>query len=124
MIKEIHTDQAPAAIGPYSQAIDTGDIVFFSGQIGLDPATGKLAPDVKAQTKQALENIKALLESMNLSFSNVVKTTCYLADIADFKTMNDIYATYFKKPYPARSALEIGALPANALVEIEVVVKK
>jgi len=124
MTNVVKTNNAPGAIGPYSQGIDTGNIVFFSGQIALDPKTGEMAEGIEAQTRRVLENIKGLLESQNLTFANVVKTTCFLADINDFVTMNNIYAEYFVEPYPARSAVGVAALPKGALVEIEVIAVK
>jgi 2-iminobutanoate/2-iminopropanoate deaminase len=124
MTKVVKTENAPGAIGPYSQGIDTGDFIFFSGQIGLDPKTGKMAEGIEAQAHQVLTNIKGLLESQGLTFANVVKTTCFLENIDNFKLVNDIYATYFVEPYPARSAVGIDKLPAGALLEIEVIAKK
>ena len=124
MNKTVKTNNAPQAIGPYSQGIDTGEFIFFSGQIGLDPSTGTMTEGIEAQTHQVLRNIKGLLESQNLNFTNVVKTTCFLYNIDDFKTVNDIYASYFVEPYPARSAVGVAKLPAGALIEIEVIAKK
>ncbi|HAJ16155.1 MULTISPECIES: RidA family protein [Sharpea] len=124
MNKVVKTDKAPGAIGPYSQGIDIGNIVFFSGQIGLDPATGKMQEGIEAQTHQVLKNIKGLLESQGLTFANVVKTTCFLENIDNFKLVNEIYAQYFVEPFPARSAVGIDRLPAGALIEIEVIASK
>ncbi|MBO6048113.1 MAG: RidA family protein [Erysipelotrichaceae bacterium] len=122
MVKVVKTEQAPGAIGPYSQGIDLGQLVFFSGQIALDPATGEMAePTIEAQTRRVLDNVKALLESVGLGFENVVKTTVFLDDINDFAAMNAIYAEYFVEPYPARSAVGVAKLPRGALVEIEVI---
>ena len=121
MKERILTDKAPGAIGPYSQGMKVGDLIFFSGQIPLDPKTGEMPAGIEAQTKQSLENVKGLLESQGLSFADVVKTTVYLDSMDDFGTMNDIYATYFVEPYPARSAVEVGKLPKGALVEVEVI---
>lgn len=115
------TDQAPAAIGPYAQGIRCGDTLFLSGQLGLDPATGKLASGVEAQAAQSIANIKAILASQGLTLENVVKTTVLLADIKDFAAVNAVYAEAFSEPYPARSAFEVGNLPTGGLVEIEVV---
>ena len=112
----VSSDNAPAAIGPYSPGIQTGNMVFLSGQLGIDPATGKLPEGVEAQAKQSLANVEALL-----TFADVVKTTVYLADIADFAAVNEIYASKFEAPFPARSAFQVAALPAGGLVEIEVV---
>lgn len=121
MKERILTDKAPGAIGPYSQGMKVGDLIFFSGQIPLDPKTGEMPAGIEAQTKQSLENVKGLLESQGLSFADVVKTTVYLDSMDDFGTMNDIYATYFVEPYPARSSVEVAKLPKGALVEVEVI---
>ena len=115
----VSTPNAPAALGPYSQAVDTGSIVYCSGQLGLDPATGTLADGVQAQTHQALKNLQAVLNEAGLSLDNVVKTTVFVQDLADFGTVNEIYGTYFHGGFPARSCVQIAALPKNALVEIE-----
>lgn len=118
----IATDKAPAALGPYSQAIRANGFVFASGQLGLDPAVGELVEGgVQAQTRQALENAKAVLEKAGLSLSNVVKTTVFLNDIGDFAAMNEIYGQYFTENAPARSAVQVGALPKGGLVEIEMI---
>ena len=117
----IHTSKAPAAIGPYSQGNRAGDTVYLSGQLGIDPATGKLPEGVEAQAKQSLANVEALLTAAGATFADVVKTTVYLADIADFAAVNEIYASKFEAPFPARSAFQVAALPAGGLVEIEVV---
>lgn len=120
----VKTDKAPGAIGPYSQGIDIGNMIFFSGQIPLNPLTGEMPEGIEAQTRQSLENVKGLLESQGLDFSNVVKTTVFLDNMADFNAVNEIYAQYFVEPYPARSAVEVGKLPKNALIEVEVVAVK
>ncbi|MDE6954003.1 MAG: RidA family protein [Erysipelotrichales bacterium] len=120
----IKTDKAPGAIGPYSQGVDVGNMIFFSGQIPLNPLTGEMPEGIEAQTRQALDNVKGLLESQNLDFSNVVKTTVFLDNMNDFNTVNDIYAEYFIEPYPARSAVEVAKLPRGALIEVEVIVVK
>ncbi len=124
MTKVVKTDKAPGAIGPYSQGIDIGNMIFFSGQIPLDPETGVMPEGIEAQTRGALDNVKGLLESQNLTFKNVVKTTVFLDNINDFATMNGIYAEYFEEPYPARSAVEVAKLPKGALLEVEVVAVK
>lgn len=124
MKKVVKTDRAPSAIGPYSQGIDLGNMIFFSGQIPLNPTTGEMPEGIKAQAKQSLENVKGLLESQELDFSNVVKTTVFLDNMNDFTTVNEIYAQYFVEPYPARSAVEVAKLPKGALIEVEVVVIK
>ena len=113
-MKAISTTKAPAAIGPYSQAIKVGDLVYTSGQIPIDPATG-------VQTRQSLTNVKAILEEAGLTMKNVVKTTVFMADMNDFADMNAVYSEFFAKPYPARSAVAVKTLPKGALVEIEVV---
>lgn len=124
MKKVVQTNKAPGAIGPYSQGIDLGDMIFFSGQIPLNPQTGEMPEGIEAQTKQALDNVKGLLESQNLDFSHVVKTTVFLNDMNDFNTVNGIYAQYFVEPYPARSAIEVASLPKGALIEVEVIAVK
>jgi 2-iminobutanoate/2-iminopropanoate deaminase len=106
-VKRIHTDNAPAAVGPYSQGIDAGNLVFCSGQAGLDPATGQLVEGVEAQTRQIFSNLSAVLEAAGLSLDDVVKTTVFLADMADFKAMNAIYATFFGETPPARSTVAV-----------------
>lgn len=117
----IHSDHAPAALGPYSQAVRTGGLVFCSGQLGIDPATGKLAGDtVEAQAEQAARNVESVLIAAGLSLEDVVKTTCFLADIADFAAFNAVYAKYFVSK-PARSCFAVKALPSGGLCEIEVV---
>ena len=114
----VSSDNAPAAIGPYSPGIQAGNMVFLSGQLGIDPATGKMPEGVEAQAKQSLANVEALLTAAGATFADVVKTTVYLADIA---AVNEIYASKFEAPFPARSAFQVAALPAGGLVEIEVV---
>lgn len=115
----IHTKNAPAAIGPYSQAIRAGNTVYLSGQIGLEPATGNLREGVEAQTRQALANLKAVAEAAGGSVDGIVKLTLLLADLADFAKVNEIMASYFKPPYPARATYQVAALPKAARVEIE-----
>ena len=124
MKQVVKTDKAPGAIGPYSQGIQAGNMYFFSGQLPLDSQTGVMPETIQEQTKQSLENIKGLLESQELSLADVVKTTVYLDNINDFAAMNEVYAEYFSEPYPARSAIEVGKLPKDALVEIEVIAVK
>lgn len=121
MAQTIQTAAAPAAIGPYSQAIRAGDFLFTSGQIGLDPAQGTLAEGVEAQTRQVLANLAAVLAAAGASFADVVKTTIFLADMADFQTVNAIYATAFTAAPPARSTVQVAGLPRAARVEIEMV---
>ena len=121
-MKQITAAGAPAAIGPYSQAIEVNGFVYASGQLPIDPATGSFPEGgVQAQTRQSLKNVQAILEEAGLSLSNVVKTTVYLADMGDFAAMNEIYAEFFSQPYPARSAVAVKALPKGALVEVEVI---
>ena len=121
-MKVISTKKAPAAIGPYSQAIQVGNLVFTSGQIPIDPSTGSFVKGgIKEQTRQSLTNVKAILEESGLSMSNVVKTTVFMADMNDFADMNTVYAEFFSVPYSARSAVAVKTLPKGALVEIEVV---
>ena len=118
----ISTKKAPAAIGPYSQAIQVGNLIYTSGQIPIDPATGVFAEEgIKEQTRQSLTNVKAILEEVGLTMSNVVKTTVFMADMNDFADMNSVYAEFFTEPYPARSAVAVKTLPKGALVEIEVI---
>jgi 2-iminobutanoate/2-iminopropanoate deaminase len=116
----IHTDRAPAAIGPYSQAVAHGNLVFLSGQIGLDPATGALvAGGVGAEAEQVLRNLQAVLEAAGLGFADVVRTTIYLVDLGDFAVVNDVYGRYVRTPYPARATVGVSALPRGARVEID-----
>ena len=121
-MKAISTKKAPAAIGPYSQAIQVGNLVYTSGQIPIDPETGVFVEGgIKEQTRQSLTNVKAILEEVGLTMSNIVKTTVFMADMNDFAEMNSIYAEFFTEPYPARSAVAVKTLPKGALVEIEVI---
>lgn len=121
----IHTDKAPAAIGPYSQAVKTGSLLFVSGQLPLDPATGAFAgKDITFQTRQALKNVQAILEEAGYSLTDVVKATVLLAEISDFAAMNAVYAEFFKTNCPARAAFAVKDLPKGALVEIEVIAGK
>lgn len=125
MINVISTASAPAAVGPYSQAIDCGDTVYLSGQIPLDPATGLIVEgDVTAQAHRMFKNIAAVLECAGLGFENVVKTTVFLDDIGDFAAVNSVYAEYFKEPYPARSCVEVAALPKGAKCECECIARR
>ena len=117
----IATQAAPAAVGPYSQAIKTSGLVFASGQLGLDPATGKLQEGLEAQTRQVLANLDAVLSAAGTSMANVVKTTIFLVDISQFSTVNAIYSTAFPTPPPARSTVQVAALPLGGLVEIEAI---
>ena len=121
-MKVISTTKAPAAIGPYSQAIKVGNLVYTSGQIPIDPKTGSIVEGgIKEQTRQSLTNVKTILEEAGLTMANVVKTTVFMADMNDFAEMNAVYAEFFSEPYPARSAVAVKTLPKGALIEIEVV---
>ncbi|MNZ61010.1 Enamine/imine deaminase [compost metagenome] len=120
----ISTTAAPGAIGPYSQAVQIGDFVFTSGQLGLIPETGQLAEGVEAQAKQSLRNVSAILEAAGSSLDKVIKTTVFLKDMNDFAKVNEIYGSFFAEPYPARSAVEVARLPKDGLVEIEVIAAK
>lgn len=118
----VSTEKAPAAIGPYSQAVQAGNTVYVSGQLPIDPATGAFAgEDIRAQTRQSLTNIRSILEAVGADMSKVVKMTVLLKNIADFAAMNEVYAEFFAAPYPARAAFQVAALPKDALVEIECV---
>jgi len=122
MKQVISTPKAPAAIGPYSQAIRVGNLIYTSGQIPIDPATGAFVEGgIKEQTRQSLTNVKAILEEAGTSMANVIKTTVFMADMADFADMNGVYAEFFSEPFPARSAVAVKTLPKGALVEIEVI---
>src|SRR5258705_4948316 len=122
MKKIISTSEAPAAVGPYSQAIRTRNLAFCSGQIPLDPKTGEVVPgDVNAQTRRVMENIAAVLRAEGQDFENVIKTTIFLTNLADFQTVNELYGSYFKSDPPARSTVQVAALPKGANVEIEVI---
>jgi len=122
-MKKVATEKAPAAIGPYSQAVITGGLVYTSGQIAIDPATGNLVEgDVRAQTEQVMKNLGAVLAAAGTCYENAVKTTCFLADISDFAVFNEVYGKYFTEK-PARSCVAVAALPKGALVEVEVIAK-
>lgn len=122
-MKTIASPKAPAAIGPYSQANQVGNLVFFSGQIPLDPVSGSMVgTDIRTQTIQVMKNIQGLLESQGLTFKNIVKTTVFLQNMKDFLDFNETYASFLSAPFPARSTVEVAALPKGALVEIECIV--
>ena len=122
MNQSIHTEKAPAAIGPYSQAVRAGNTIYGSGQIPIDPATGEFAgSDIASQARQSLTNIRNILAAAGTDMAHVVKTTVLLADIKDFTAMNEVYAGFFTEPFPARAAFQVAALPKGALVEIEAV---
>ncbi|MCL2570743.1 MAG: RidA family protein [Firmicutes bacterium] len=119
MKQQINTTNAPAAIGPYSQGINTGNLVFVSGQLPLCPITGKLETEITAATKQIFENMRAILAESNLDMNNVVKVTIFMTDLEMFAEMNKIYATYFNEPFPSRSCVQVCRLPKNAIIEAE-----
>lgn len=122
--KAVNSDGAPSAVGPYSHSVLAGNTLFISGQLGLDPKTGKLADGVAAQAEQGLKNLGAILKTSGLDYKDVVKTTIFLDDINDFATINEIYGNYFKELLPARSCVEVGNLPAGGLFEVEAVAVK
>lgn len=115
----IHTSSAPAAIGPYSQAVGNGRVLFTSGQLGMDPVTGELACGVEAQTEQAMRNLGAILQEAGLGYADIVKTTVFVVDLGDFATVNAVYQRFFEAEPPARSCVQVAALPKGGLVEIE-----
>lgn len=125
MLNTISTDKAPAAIGPYSQAVDLGDLLFVSGQIPINPETEAfVSDDVKEQTEQVMKNVGAILNEAGLSYQHIAKATIFLASMDDFATVNEVYASFLSEPYPARAAVEVSRLPKDAKVEIEVIAKK
>lgn len=121
---KIESGNAPKAIGPYSQAVLVDDTLYVSGNIPVNPATGDVADGIVNQSKQVFENMKAVLHEAGMGFENVVKTTAFLTDLSNFATFNEIYASYFVAPYPARSCVEVSKLPKNVLVEVECIAKK
>lgn len=124
-MKVLHTEKAPAAIGPYSQAIEVNGFVFASGQIPINPETGAMVEaDIKAQTRQALTNANEVMKAAGIDLIHVVKTTVFLSDMANFAAMNEVYSTFFKEPFPARSAVAVKELPKGALVEVECIAVK
>ncbi len=123
-LKVLHTEKAPAAVGPYSQAIAVGDLIFTSGQLPADPATGELKTEIKEATKQSLENVKAILENAGSSLDKVVKCMIFVDNMDDFAAVNEVYGSYFADHKPARSCVEVAALPKGALVEIEAIALK
>ncbi|USB33744.1 RidA family protein [Paenibacillus sp. YPG26] len=120
----VSTTKAPGAIGPYSQGVEIGNLIYTSGQLGLDPVSGELAEGVEKQTVQALRNVQAILEEAGSGLDQVIKTTVFVKDLADFTKVNEIYSTFFTEPYPARSTVEVARLPKDGLVEIEVIALK
>ena len=124
-MKVVYTDKAPAAIGPYSQAIVLNDVLFTSGQIPVDPATGEIVGDtIESQAEQVMKNLDAVLKEAGTSFENAVKTTCFLADMGDFAKFNEVYAKYFPEPFPARSCIEVARIPKDVLLEAEAIAIK
>lgn len=123
-MKQISTTNAPAAIGPYSQALTAGNMTFVSGQIPVNPATGEMPATIEEQATQALTNLKAVLAAAGLEMSNVIKTAVFLADLKDFPVVNRIYESFFEAPYPARSCVQVAGIPKGALVEIECIAVK
>ena len=121
MKKVIATKKAPAALGPYSQAIVVNDMIYTSGQIGINPATGEIPADIEGQTRQVFENLKAILEEAGTDLDHAVKTTVFVKDMNDFAKVNEIYATYFTDAFPARSCVEVARLPKDFLIEVEVI---
>ena len=121
MVKAIQTDKAPAAIGPYSQAIEAGDFVYVSGQIPINPETSEVVEGIEKQTEQVLKNLQAILTEAGTDFSNVVKFTIYLASMDHFATVNEIYGSFLTEPYPARATVEVSRLPKDVLVEMDVI---
>lgn len=124
MLKEVITKNSPAAIGPYSQAIDCGNLVFLSGQIPVNPQSGQIPKDISEQAHQVFKNIEGILSELNLNFSSIAKTTVFLTDLNNFSVVNEIYAAYFQKPYPARSCVQVSALPKGVLIECECIAIK
>ena len=125
MKQAVATTHAPAAIGPYSQAIVSGDLIFTSGQIPLDPASGELVQgDIQAQTRQVFSNLREVLQEAGASLDDAVKVNVYMTDLKDFAALNEVYATFFTQPYPARSCVEVSSLPKGAQVEIEILARK
>lgn len=125
MVKALHTNKAPQAIGPYSQAIDIGDLVFVSGQIPLDPETMEVVEgDIAAQTEQVMKNLQAILSEAGLTFASVAKFTIYITDMDNFATINETYSTFLQEPYPARATVEVSKLPKGVGVEMDVIAKK
>lgn len=121
MVRAIHTEKAPAAIGPYSQAIQAGDFVFVSGQIPIKPETGEVADGIEGQTTQVLENLKAILKEAGADFSQVVKFTIYLSSMEHFAKVNEIYGSFLTEPFPARATVEVSRLPKDVLIEMDVI---
>ncbi len=124
MPTKVETNKAPGAIGPYSQAMETSQFVFTSGQLPISPDSGEMPADIAGQTRQSLENVRAILEKAGTGLNSVVKTTVFLSDMANFQAMNEVYAEFFSEPFPARSCYQVARLPKDALVEIEVIAEK
>ena len=123
-MKAISTPKAPAAIGPYSQAVDCGNLIFVSGQLPINPENGEIPEGIEAQTRQALSNVDEILKAAGLSIKNACKVTVYLSDISEFADMNKCYAEFFSEPYPARAAIQAAALPKGAKIEVDVIASK
>lgn len=123
-MNRISTDKSPAAIGPYSQALVSGNLVFVSGQIPINPKTGEMADTIEEQARQSLTNVKNILTEAGLTMANVIKTSVFLSDLNDFAKVNEVYATFFSEPYPARSCVQVAAIPKGAKVEIECIAVK
>ncbi|WP_010648503.1 RidA family protein [Oceanobacillus massiliensis] len=121
MLKTVHTEKAPAAIGPYSQAVQAGDFTYVSGQIPIDPQSGEVVDGIASQTKQVLENLKAILNEAGTDFSQVVKFTIYLSSMEAFAEVNEIYGSFLTEPYPARATVEVSRLPKDVLIEMDVI---
>ncbi|WP_407270228.1 RidA family protein [Radiobacillus sp. PE A8.2] len=124
MVKAIYTNEAPQALGPYSQAIDLGDLVFVSGQIPIIPETGEVAEGIEAQTAQVMKNLSAILTEAGLTFANVAKFTIFITNMDDFAKINEVYATFLQEPYPARATVEVSKLPKGVSIEMEVIAKR
>jgi len=122
--KAITTEKAPKAIGPYSQGIMSGDLLFISGQLGIDPSKGQLVEGLEAQTKQVMENLRNILSAAGMGFDSVIKTNIYMMDLENFKTVNEIYGSYFRSDPPARATVQVSGLPLKALVEMDMVARK
>lgn len=124
MVKAIHTNAAPQAIGPYSQAIDLGDLVFVSGQIPINPDSGEVVEGIEGQTSQVMKNLQAILTEAGLTFANVAKFTIYITNMDDFAKINEVYASFLQEPYPARATVEVSKLPKGVGVEMDVIAKR
>lgn len=124
MKKVIETKQAPAAIGPYSQAVEVNNTLFVSGQIPVDPSTGEIAEDIESQAKQSMTNLKAIIEEAGYQVSDIVRCTIFLTDLANFQTVNDIYGSFLEEPFPSRSCVQVAALPKGVQIEVDAIAVK